>query len=262
MGVSVKKSTDGRAIADEAFIRWLTFFTVSTFAFWILWRHDLIQDIVRTDPTRLSSVIMFIFLCGTVHCAIRSAFLSARLREMTAIYENPGALLLPEAPSREVKFDAAPLPASPLADYLADVGHSLAARDLSGRDDKRLGDLDAVLAEKITGSHETGWFFARLLVKLGLLGTVVGFIIMLASIAGTINYDAAHVPELFSGMTGGMRVALNTTLVGLTGTILLSFQYLMIDRSADHLLRTTTHFVATRLIIDAPAGAADDRAGI
>lgn len=237
---------DDHTIADAALIRWLTFFTVLVFAVWVLWRVDLIQGVVRTDPTRLSLVILFIFLCATAHCAFRSAFLSARLREMTAIGARPDALQF-SADSHEVRLDARVLPPSPLTEYLAEV-----ARQGS---DARIGDLDAVFVERVTGSHETGWFFAQLLVKLGLLGTVIGFIIMLASISGTVSYDAASVPELFSGMTSGMRIALNTTLVGLLGTILLSFQYLMVDRSADALLRAATHFAATRLRRPANGGA-------
>ena len=231
-------------VADAAFIRWLAFFTVLVFGFWILWRVDLIQSVVRTDPTRLSLVIMFIFLCATTHCAFRSVFLSARLREITMIVARPDALQFSGARSLEVRFDAQALPPSPLTEYLAEVAHQ---RGQAGAD-ARIGDLDAVFTEKVTGSHETGWFFAQLLVKLGLLGTVVGFIIMLASISGTVSYDAASVPELFSGMTSGMRIALNTTLVGLLGTMLLSFQYLMVDRSADALLRMATHFATTRLL--------------
>ena len=38
-----------------------------------------------------------------------------------------------------------------------------------------------------------------------------------------------------------MRVALNTTLVGLLGTMLLGFQYLMLDRGADRLLSGTVN---------------------
>ncbi len=238
------------SVADAVLLHWLAFFTVLVFAFWVLWHNDLIQNVIRTDPTRLSVVIMLIFAGGTMHCAFRSACLSARLREITAIIARPDALQTTTDASRTVRFDGAPLPDSPLTDYLTD------ATRCSPQREAQLKDINAVLVERVTGSHETGWFFAQLLIKLGLLGTVAGFIIMLASIHETVSYDASHVPELFSGMTGGMRVALNTTLVGLVGTILLSFQYLMIDRGADRLLSIATHFATTRLV-----GSAADAGG-
>ena len=247
--------------ADAAFLHWLVFFTALAFVLWVLWQNDLVQSVVRTDPTRLSLVIMLIFAGGTLHCAVRSAYLSARLREITAIAARPAALQAPAGGAGGaggLQFDAKPLPPSPVSEYLADVWRRRATAPDEGGKRDGAGNLDEVLAEKISGAHETGWFFAQLLVKLGLLGTVVGFIVMLTSISDTISYDAAHVPELFSGMTGGMRVALNTTLVGLVGTILLSFQYLMIDRAADRLLSKTTHFAATQMALPPPRRAAVD----
>ena len=105
--------------------------------------------------------------------------------------------------------------------------------------------MDDAFAEEVGGAHATGWFFAQLLVKLGLLGTVVGFILMLSSITGASSFDPEHAHELFSEMTRGMRVALNTTLVGLLGTMLLGFQYLLLDRAADRLVAGAARFAET-----------------
>ena len=65
---------------------------------------------------------------------------------------------------------------------------------------------------------------------------------MLTSVSGSLSFDPSEIHELFSEMTHGMRVALNTTLVGLLGTMLLGFQYLMLDRGADRLLSNAVHF--------------------
>jgi biopolymer transport protein ExbB/TolQ len=65
--------------------------------------------------------------------------------------------------------------------------------------------------------------------KLGLLGTIIGFIMMLAPIAGL---DAANRGALKSSMTlmgDGMAVAMYTTLAGLVGSILLKIQYYMLE---------------------------------
>jgi biopolymer transport protein ExbB/TolQ len=37
-------------------------------------------------------------------------------------------------------------------------------------------------------------------------------------------------------MTQGMKIALNTTIIGLVGSIFLGLQYLMLDRAADQIL--------------------------
>lgn len=96
--------------------------------------------------------------------------------------------------------------------------------------------LVQVLNEKICGEHEYGWFVSSLLVKLGLLGTVVGFVLMLVSLSSIQVLEFSSLQEMISNMAVGMGVALVTTLVGLTSSILLSFQYLLLDRAADKLI--------------------------
>ncbi|MDO6749982.1 MotA/TolQ/ExbB proton channel family protein, partial [Gilvimarinus sp. 1_MG-2023] len=79
-------------------------------------------------------------------------------------------------------------------------------------------------------------FMTGVLVKLGLLGTVVGFMLMLGSVSGLENLDTSDLKVLMQQMTTGMGVAMNTTLVGLVCSILLGLQYLLLDRSADRLV--------------------------
>ena len=74
------------------------------------------------------------------------------------------------------------------------------------------------------------------MIKLGLLGTVIGFIMMLTSIGGLDSLDIEQVQRLMQQMTQGMMVALNTTLLGLIGSMILGIQYLLLDHCADRLL--------------------------
>ena len=230
-----------QAPAHALFLQWLIFAFVLAFILWLAWEHELVQDIFRTDPTKLSIVIALIFAGGTVHCALRSVFLSAQLNELGAITANPGALRFDGV---RLSLDGAALASSPVSDYLAGVFRCRGGPP--GETDRRQWSrLDDMLAEEAGGAHATGWFFAQLLIKLGLLGTVIGFILMLSSITGTASFEPEHAHELFSEMTRGMRVALNTTLVGLLGTILLGFQYLLLDRGADRLVAAAAHFAET-----------------
>lgn len=70
-----------------------------------------------------------------------------------------------------------------------------------------------------------GWFASDALLKLGLLGTIVGFIFMLAPIANLSSYEPASLQAALGEMSGGMAVALYTTLAGLIGNILLRLQF-------------------------------------
>lgn len=70
-----------------------------------------------------------------------------------------------------------------------------------------------------------GWFASDLCLKLGLLGTIVGFIFMLAPIRDLSAFDPTNLQNALKDMSGGMAVALYTTLAGLTCHILLRLQY-------------------------------------
>jgi hypothetical protein len=92
-----------------------------------------------------------------------------------------------------------------------------------------------LLAERTHGPHETAWWFAAAAIKLGLLGTVVGFIVMSLQIGGMSSFDLDQVQTLLRQMTRGMAIALYTTLVGLVGNLWLGLQLLLLDRTADRL---------------------------
>lgn len=92
-----------------------------------------------------------------------------------------------------------------------------------------------LLAERSHGPHETAWWFAAGVLKLGLLGTVVGFIVMATQIGRLPSFDLDQVQNLLKQMTQGMAIALYTTLVGLIGNLWLGLQLLLLDRLADRL---------------------------
>ena len=80
-----------------------------------------------------------------------------------------------------------------------------------------------------------GHFVSDALLKLGLLGTVVGFILMLMPIGEVTEFDPGLMQRLLTEMSGGMAVALYTTLAGLVTSTLLKLQYHILDASAAEL---------------------------
>jgi biopolymer transport protein ExbB/TolQ len=77
--------------------------------------------------------------------------------------------------------------------------------------------------------------------KLGLLGTVIGFIMMLAPIAGLDAADKVSVKTSMGLMSDGMAVAMYTTLTGLIGSILVQTQYYMLDKATQRLFALATN---------------------
>jgi hypothetical protein len=85
------------------------------------------------------------------------------------------------------------------------------------------------LAGNLRGSNSFGAFAGDTLMKLGLIGTIVGFIMMLAPIAGLDTANQGAIKSSMNLMSEGMAVAMYTTLAGLLGSILIRIQYYMLE---------------------------------
>jgi hypothetical protein len=83
--------------------------------------------------------------------------------------------------------------------------------------------------EKVdTYTYETEWFVSEILVSLGMIGTVIGFIYMLYTVFGNLDVgDTSIIKASLSTMANGMGTALLTTLVGLTSSVLLKCQLVL-----------------------------------
>ena len=90
--------------------------------------------------------------------------------------------------------------------------------------------------------------FANLATLLGLLGTIVGFIIMLAPLAGLDASDRTMLKSSMGLMTDGMAIAMYTTLTGLVGSILLRIQYYMLDTATARVFSEAVTLTETRVV--------------
>lgn len=73
--------------------------------------------------------------------------------------------------------------------------------------------------------NEPAWYISNLLLNLGLFGTIIGFIYMLAiTFGGLGGFDIIAAKESISQMINGMGTALYTTAAGMACSILLRWQ--------------------------------------
>lgn len=171
--------------------------------------------ILTIDSTRISLLILVVLFVTSLHAAYRSWFLSKQALMLSRLENN-------------VSDDDYHEGQSVLQDYIRFVL-------TTGRENES-GVHAEVMAERLRGAHQIGWFMAGTILKLGLLGTVIGFVLMLSSLAGLENLDLSDIKQLMQQMTQGMGVAMNTTMVGLVASLILGGQYLILDRCADKLI--------------------------
>ena len=141
---------------------------------------------------------------------------------------------------------SAALPDGLIADHIRDL--RLKARTQGrGRLDQTLLLLRS-LADRLRGSNGFGAFASDTVMKLGLLGTIIGFIIMLAPIAGLDASDKSLMKSSMGLMSDGMAVAMYTTLAGLVGSILLKIQYYMLDNATAKVFSRAVTLTETRVV--------------
>ena len=196
---------------------WVLLITLIGFGVYMTWHKGLLQWVVLSDNTRICVVILIAFLVGSALAGWRSIYLS----QQTLYFENIR---------------------NGLSDFRLgqSICHDYLTHPLAHPSEGQL--MAEVMAERARGTHQVGWFVTGLMIKLGLLGTVVGFIMMLSSLEGLERLDISDIKTLMQQMTQGMGVAMNTTLVGLIGSILLGLQFLMLDRHADKLIAATVDY--------------------
>ncbi|MEJ2321734.1 MAG: MotA/TolQ/ExbB proton channel family protein, partial [Gammaproteobacteria bacterium] len=108
--------------------------------------------------------------------------------------------------------------------------------------------LLARLVEQVHANHGSGWFISDLLLRLGLIGTVIGFVMMLGSVYDLEGDGTWALKQLLGEMGGGMQVALYTTQTGLGSAMLLSIQCHWLDRCADRLVSRIIELAATSAV--------------
>jgi len=234
------------AVPDRApLLQWLIFTGLCAFAGVLLWQYGLIHLMVASDRTYISSVICVLYVASSLHCLWRTLAIA---READAA--RSAALILTKDTIMAAPTDAAPasreaLPPGLVSDHIRNLVVK-AEMQRSGRIDQTL--LLRSLADRLRGSSGFGAFASDTLMKLGLLGTIIGFIIMLAPIAGLDATDRAMMKSSMGLMSDGMAIAMYTTLAGLVGSILLKIQYYMLDAATARVFSQAVTLTETRVV--------------
>ena len=206
----------------SALLFWMIFTGLSIFAVVLLWRFGLIRLMLTSDRTYISSVIALLYVVTCGHCFLRTRAIA---REGAAARRCRAALAAPGG-SKALDVRATSLPRGLVRDHIESLVTKAAAQDYRPVDQTL---LLRTLADRLRGSNGFGAFVSDTLMKLGLLGTIIGFIIMLAPIAGLDAADKVAMRSSMGLMSDGMAVAMYTTLAGLVGSILVRIQYYMLD---------------------------------
>ena len=232
-------ASDTKAPERGALLLWMIFTGLSVFAAVLLWRYGLLHLMVTSDRTYISSVIAVLYIVTCGHCFLRTRAIA---REGEVETRCRAILASPDG-AKALEADARALPTGLVTDHIRSLIEKAKAQ-ARGRIDQTL--LLRALADRLRGSNGFGAFASDTLMKLGLLGTIIGFIIMLAPIATLDAADKVAMKSSMGLMSDGRAGAMYTTLAGLVGSILVKIQYYMLDAAtqrvfSDAVTLTETH---------------------
>ena len=175
---------------------------VIIFGFYVLYDLNFLNLILVSDKSKISMVILTIYLVATMHWMYVARNLDSEMKG-----------------------------GGKVSDFLM-ISES---KTSTGRQ-----SLLKILEDELSNRHALGHMISDILLKLGLTGTVVGFILMLLPIGEMKDFDPEKIQPLLSSMSGGMAVALYTTLSGLVTSTVLKFQYFLLDSSLSKLINSLT----------------------
>jgi biopolymer transport protein ExbB/TolQ len=182
------------------------------FALFLLIDKGFLQLALLSDSSRLSWVIIALYMAATLHWIWLCYQLSLEQRYISLWQTQAETNLDTQTYSHRLRQS------------LEDPNHS------------NWNDEINLLADELTNKHALGHFAADTLIKLGLIGTVIGFILMLQPIGNIKQFDPSLMQQLLTAMSSGMAIALYTTLAGLTTSILLKIQYYLADSALTQII--------------------------
>ena len=173
------------------------------FCCFLLIELEILSLIIESDRSNISLIIIMLYLGSSIHWF----FLAWKLGKEAEV------LSLDKNTSKDQEINKINL-------YL----NGLESKNFTEKQE-RLN----VLADELSNRHSFGYMAVDVLLKLGLTGTVIGFILMLLPIGEIKEFDPQILQQLLATMSGGMAIALYTTLTGLLTSMLLKFQYFLLD---------------------------------
>ena len=231
-------------------LKWLLINSLFIFCLIGFWYFGLIQNMLSSDKSYISFVILIVYFITSLHALIKIFNISSEIRNIFIVKDKietneksimtiadlKGLFLINDNKKNYKYF---------YQEYISNIITKTQKTDNKNFDQQILLQL---FADKLNKQLKIGLLVSDMMLKLGLLGTIVGFILMLAPISNIDAYDVSTLKTALSSMSGGMAIALFTTLAGLVGGILLRTQYYLLDEANEELFSNIAQISETKII--------------
>ncbi|KKM60987.1 hypothetical protein LCGC14_1536230 [marine sediment metagenome] len=219
-------------IADathELFLRWVLINVTVAFAVAGAAYHGLLHIIYLNDPSYLTYLITLLYLAVTAYTGVRTYWVSRQQKLLKEFKQK----LHEEDIVDITKTD------SIIFNHLADLR-------ATGKNDQTV--ILMCRSNDVHDKHEVIWHYGDVLVNLGLVGTVVGFTMALWPFFILPEFTFEAVKGVLGTISGGIAVALFTTGLGITTSVIIKVQARYLETGTNQLMTQLAYLTETKLI--------------
>ncbi|MEM7026407.1 MAG: MotA/TolQ/ExbB proton channel family protein [Pseudomonadota bacterium] len=191
--------TDGAAQRYLLLMRFGVFNLVALALVAAAWLKGWVELVLQGDSIQLVLIIALVFAYGLVSCGFKILSTSREINQA----REPGRY-----------------PGTAVTEYIDRV---------RGRDAHARSTCASALKLKLASRIASVRHIANSLVFLGLIGTVIGFIIALSGVNAEAAADVSSIGPMVSTLITGMSIALHTTLIGAILNIWLMINYRLLE---------------------------------
>lgn len=221
----ISKITD---TTHELFLKWVLINVTVTFALVAAGYHGLLHKLYLNDPSHLTILITVIYLFTTIYCGIRTWSVSKQQKLLKNFIRKFNDDTIDLSETDGIVYS-----------HMNDIAES-------GTDNQTI--LLTCRANDLHDKHEIIHYCADVLLKLGLLGTVIGFILALWPLYMLDEFTFEAVKGQLGTISGGIGVALLTTFAGIVTNIVVGLQAHFLETGTNQLMTRLAHLTETKLI--------------
>lgn len=226
----------GRSGAFDAVLKWVLLMALIAVAAVVSYDYGLLDYLFGADKSKITILIAVLYVGFSGHCLWILVELAREYRR---------ALQIKDALARSSKVPDLPRGNMMIDRYMADV---IRSREHPSEVEGNAHLLMMSLGASLRRRTKIGTYGTDLLYKLGMLGTMVGFVMMLNSMGDLSNFDVDTLRGALQQMIAGMAVSLLTTIAGLIGGILLRLEYNIADALVTDISQTAVSFTEVSLL--------------
>ena len=231
-----KQRGSGRDGAYDAVLKWVLLMALITLGAVVSYDYGLLTYLFAADRSKITVLIAVLYVGFSAHCLWILLELSREYRRALQVKaELAAATVAPPPPLGQGLIDR----------YMADI---IRSRERPGEVEGNAHLLMQSLGASFRRRTKIGVYGTDLLYKLGMLGTMVGFVMMLNSMGDLSNFDVDTLRGALQKMIAGMAVSLLTTIAGLIGGILLKMEYNIAEALVTDISQTTVSFTEVSLL--------------